>query len=487
MRILFVSSECAPFAKAGGLGDVVGALPKALASLGHDVRVLIPRYAWIERDTLTCLPDPLGVPLGQGQAWCAVCVSEIPGSEVPIYFLEHDALFGGTQVYDGCDDSLLGLAKFGLLCRGAFQLCRALDFVPDLVHVHDWPTGFIPIMLNTVESEHPFLRTASVMTIHNMAHQPRFPAEGVDILGVGREVLKPDGLEDYGKLNPFKGGLYHATMLTTVSPRYAQEIRTEPGGAGLHEAMRFRGADLVGVLNGIDVEAWDPRTDPALPMPYGPQDLQGKRACKLALQRELGLEERADVPLISNISRLNFQKGTDVMVKALERILEQDAQVVMLGTGDEALTNYLRHRSSWGGGHFRAWIGYNEDLAHRIEAASDLFLMPSRFEPCGLNQLYSQRYGTLPIVRATGGLDDTVEQCDPDRGTGTGFKFWDLTVDAVVDTVSWAVGIYRNNPALFRAMQVQAMKKDSSWGPSARRYEKVYDWALERKRPAQKT
>ncbi|HEY8089726.1 MAG TPA: glycosyltransferase, partial [Polyangiaceae bacterium] len=294
--------------------------------------------------------------------------------------------------------------------------------------------------------------------------------------------LRPDSLEDFGAVNPLKGGVYHATKLTTVSPRYADEIRTPEGGAGLDAVMRFRGADLVGILNGIDEEVWNPATDPAIAAPFDVEDLSGKATCKRALQREMGLAERSDVPLLGIVSRLSEQKGTDVILAALSRILDLDAQVVILGSGDRAAEGYLLWRSHHGGDRFRAWIGFSEPLAHRIEAGADMFLMPSRFEPCGLNQMYSQRYGTLPIVRATGGLDDTVDNYDPSTGRGTGFKLWDLTADSLVATVKWALETYRQRPDHFRGMQRRAMKKRFGWDVAARRYVDVYRWAVAARR-----
>jgi starch synthase len=321
-----------------------------------------------------------------------------------------------------------------------------------------------------------------VLTIHNLAHQAKFPAADLPATRIPWSEFRPDGLEDFGAVNPLKGGLYHATKLTTVSPRYAQEIRTREGGAGLDAVIRFRGADLVGILNGIDDKAWDPRRDPAIAVPFDRNDLAGKAACKRALQKEMGLAERPDVPLIGIVSRLSEQKGTDVVLATLSRILELDTQVVLLGSGDPAAEGYLAMRSAHGGGRFRAWIGFNEAVAHRIEAGADLFLMPSRFEPCGLNQMYSQRYGTLPIVRATGGLDDTVDNYDPATGEGTGFKLWDLTPDALVATVGWAVQTYREHGERFRAMQLRAMAKRFGWDGAAVHYGEAYRWAVAARR-----
>lgn len=484
-RILFVASECAHFVKSGGLGDVVAALPAALRALGHDVRIVLPRYDAIPLTGLTKHAAPLGVPLGLGDAWCAVYETRLPGTDVPVYLLDHEALFGRGYLYDPPGGHASdGLTRFGVLSRGALQLCLALGFAPDVVHAHDWPTALVPVMTNTVAFA-PFAGTASVLTIHNLAHQPLFAPAHLLALHVPASELREDALLDRGGVNPLKGGLYHATMLTTVSPTYAQEIRTPDGGAGMHDVLAFRGADLVGILNGIDEHVWNPATDPALPARFDAAELSGKAECKRALQRELGLAERDDVPLIGVISRLSSQKGIDVILAALEAMLALDVQIVVLGSGDPASEGYLHMRSQHGGARFRAYIGFNDGLAHRIEAGADLFLMPSRFEPCGLNQLYSQRYGTLPIVRATGGLDDTVDNYDATTGLGTGFKLWTLTPETLVDTVAWAVDTYRERPTHFRAMQLRAMKKDWGWGPAAAQYAQVYEWALQRRRGLQ--
>jgi starch synthase len=481
--VLFVASECAHFVKAGGLGDVVGALPVALRALGHDARIVIPKYDAIAADGLVRHASPLGVPLGRGEAWTGVLETRLPGSDVPVYLLQHDSLFGRGYLYDPPGAMALdNLVRFAFLCRGALQLCKHLGWTPDVFHAHDWPSALLPIYLNTIEAGGPLGGAASVLTIHNLAHQAKFPAGELSATHIPWSEFRTDGLEDHGAVNPLKGGLYQATKITAVSPRYAYEIRTGEGGAGLDGVVRFRGADLVGILNGIDDAAWDPRTDAAIAQPFDADDLTGKAACKRALQREMGLAERADVPLIGVVSRLSGQKGTDVILAALTRILDLDAQVVILGAGDRAAESYLLMRSHHGGDRFRAWVGFRESLAHRIEAGCDLFLMPSRFEPCGLNQMYSQRYGTLPVVRATGGLEDTVENYDPATGAGTGFKLWDLSVDTLVATVAWAVDTYRARPEHFRAMQRRAMRKRFGWDVAAQRYAEVYEYAIEARR-----
>ena len=400
MRILFVASECVPFAKAGGLGDVVGALPKALKLMGHDVRVLLPRYASIDLSGFLRSPHPLGVPMGSGAAWCAVYEGQLPDSEVPIYLLEHDLAFGGGRIYGGEENTLWGGVKFGILSRGAFELARWLDWKPDVFHLHDWPSAWMAPMLNEIEPQ--FADCASVFTIHNMAHQPKFPRETLAALGMSETYFRPDGLEDFGMVNPFKGALYHATMLTTVSPRYAHEIRTPAFGCGLDGVAEFRAADLVGVLNGIDEDVWDPEKDSFLPAHFNAEDLSGKAVCKAALEARFGLDPEPRSPLFGVVSRMTSQKGLDVIGDIMERLLATGSRFVILGSGDPAFEARFIGLSHVHRGRVGAHIGYDEGLAHLIEAGSDFFLMPSRFEPCGLNQFYSQRYGTLPIVHATG-------------------------------------------------------------------------------------
>jgi starch synthase len=483
ISILFVASECARFVKAGGLGDVIAALPAALRALGHDARIVIPRYDVIPTQGLKRHAAPLGVPLGAGDAWAAVYETRLPGTDVPVYLLDHEQLFGRGYLYDPpgsvAHDNLV---RFGFLSRGALQLCKYLGWIPDVFHVHDWPTALVPVYLNTIESAGSLARAATVLTVHNLAHQAKFHPAGLPVVHLPWSEMRPDSLEDFGAVSPLKGGLYHATKLTAVSPRYAAEIQTAAGGAGLDGVMRFRAADLLGILNGIDQRVWDPRNDPSIAARYDASDFTGKAQCKRALQTEMSLAPRPDVPLLGVVSRLSEQKGTDVLLAALPRILDLDTQVAILGSGDPAAEGYLHWRSHHGGDRFRAWIGFSEQLAHRIEAGADLFLMPSRFEPCGLNQMYSQRYGTLPIVRATGGLDDTVDNYVLATGEGTGFKLWDLSVDSLVDTVRWAVETYRERPQHFRAMQRRAMQKTFGWDVAARKYVDVYDWAIAARR-----
>jgi starch synthase len=476
LKVLFVASECVPFAKTGGLGDVVGALPIALAERGHDVRVVLPRYRSAMRHEATKLPAPLGVPLGYGEEFCAVWETRLQKSDARVYLLEQNHFYDRAGVYnDESGDFGDNVARFSFLSRGALRLCAALDFTPDIVHVHDWPTSLVPVYLNTIDRASPIARAATVLTIHNLGYQGWFEKSALPATGLGWDVWSARGLEAFDRLNFLKGGIYHSTIVSTVSPTYAKEIQTHEGGHGLDGALRERGRHVVGILNGIDDKVWDPATSPHLPAHYDADDLSGKAACKAALQREMGLPERPDVPLIGIISRLVEQKGIDIFAGALQRMFELDTQVVLLGSG-EAWAEQLFGRLSHTTDRFRAFLGMNEGLAHRIEAGSDFFLMPSRYEPCGLNQLYSQRYGTIPIVRAVGGLDDTVESFV------TGFKFHDLSADDLADTVELAVYIYRNAPDQLRAMQLRSMKKPMGWDHASRQYEALYRMAMNLRR-----
>ncbi|XXV07647.1 glycogen/starch synthase [Sorangium sp. So ce1335] len=544
-------SECVPFAKTGGLADVAGALPLALAAAGHDVRVVMPAYRvakrYLARQTEAAeqqlrgsapvagaavaaaaagapaldpadaalaaaaptdvaagaapavaaaqggdgappaevfmprrLPEPLGVPVGSGEAWTGVWETRLepgaPGAPAPrVYLLEHDVLYDRDGIYgDAHGEFGDNLARYALLSRGALQLCHALGFWPDVVHVHDWQSALVPLYINVLEHRSPLARAATILTIHNLGYQGWFNKFQLPTTGLGWDQFHRFCLEAYDSINLLKAGIYNATLVSTVSPRYAQEIQTWEGGEGLDGVLRDRGSDVIGILNGIDDSIWNPATDPHIAATYSAEDLSGKARCKAALQREMGLEERPDVPLLGLISRLATQKGIDILAGALDHILSLDVQFVILGSG-ERWAEDLFSRISGSSDRFRVYVGMNEGLAHRIEAGSDLFLMPSRYEPCGLNQLYSQRYGTLPVVRAVGGLDDTVEN------NVTGFKFEEMSSMALGNTVAWAVHLYRADPAYFRTMQLRAMKKNFGWAHAARQYEALYRLAISRR------
>lgn len=484
MKILFATSEAVPFSKSGGLGDVCGALPKVLKKRGHDVRLVLPRYWSINRAHfgLQETVKTMGVPMGSGTGWCSVLECET--FDVPAYFVEHEQYFGRAGYYDdGRREFADNAARFGFFSRAALQLCRDLDFKPEVVHVHDWPTALVPFYIKKPESRDSFFsRTASVFTIHNIAYQGTFSAAFRDYLGIGPEDFTEPRFESFGGLHLMKGGVFYADAITTVSPSYAGEILSEPGANGLQKYLERRREDLSGILNGADYEHWDPAVDLLIPARYSPQDMTGKDACKLAIQRELGLEARLDIPLIGIVSRFAQQKGFHLLAPVIRDIVRNmRVQFAIVGSGEKNLEDFFGGLPAEFPGRIGAWIGYSERFAHQVEAGSDFFLMPSLYEPCGLNQIYSMKYGTLPIVRATGGLRDTVANYDEKRGKGTGFVFEAADPGAIYDTVGWAVSTFYDRPHHLEAMRREAMKKSFSWEQAARAYESVYEKALRRR------
>lgn len=478
LKVLFVASECAPYAKCGGLGDVVASLPKALRRLGVDARVAIPLYDSIGRATFGLVPDvSCRVNCGGGEVnGCGVWRGTAEG-DVPVWFVEHDRFFARGGIYDDHGAEFGDNAfRFGLLCMAAAQICRDRNWMPDVVHVHDWPTAVMPAMLDAWrKAGTPFGRAASVLTIHNQSYQGYYHPSALAYLGLGPEYFTADGLEAWGKINLLKGGINYADAITTVSPTYAEEILGEPGGNGLSGYLRKRGADFEGVLNGADYEVWNPESDRMIPATYGANSLIGKGLCKRELQSQMGLVEDASAPLFGIVSRLASQKGTGLMRAALPPALDRmKLQLVVLGSGDGDDEDFFRRLAQAYPGRVAAEIGYSDELSHRIQAGADFFLMPSLFEPCGLAQLYALRYGTLPVVHATGGLEDTIEPYNPNEGTGTGFKFHVPTGQAFLDTIGWAAGTWFDRPSHITMMREQAMRVRFDWETSARRYVEIY-------------
>lgn len=483
LKVLFLSSEVAPFMKTGGLGDVAGALPKALRRRGIDARVVVPLYAGIDWHALERLDGMLEVPMWWGTAHAAVRLGRLPGSDVPVYFLEYNRYFDRPHVYGPPGDAYPdNLERFAFLSRGALQLSKALHFVPDVVHANDWQTALAPVYVNTVEWGQPLHGAATVFTLHNLAHQGVYDGGAMPVTGLGQGHYHAGEFEHFGGLNLVKAALGHSTVLSTVSPTYAREIQTPEHGFGLDGVLRERSGALSGILNGIDVDAWNPATDRHLPARFTADDLAGKAECKRALQHEAGLPADPRAPLFGVVGRIAAQKGLDVLAHALERMLGWHAQFVLLGSGDREGEHFFRRLSAHHHDRFRAWIGFDDGLAHRIEAGCDFFLMPSRFEPCGLNQLYSLRYGTLPVVRATGGLVDTVQSYDEATGEGTGFLFSDLAPESLANTIGWALSTWFDRPAHIAAMRRRGMAQDFSWDRAAEAYERLYLEAYRRRR-----
>jgi starch synthase len=485
LSILFSASEAVPFAKSGGLADVVGSLPKYLRYLGHDVRLVMPRYYTVDRERygLRVLPGVLTVPMGiLGNEYCAVYEGVILDSDIPVYFLEHEGYYGRNGLYDEGNVAFPDNdRRFIFLSKATLELCKMLDFKPDVIHANDWHTAAIPLLLNTAYREdHHVGSAASVLTIHNMQYQGSFPPSTMEILDVGWDQFTFLGVEKDDRVNLLKGGIYNATILSTVSEGYAAVIKTPLYGCGLEQVLRERSAVLFGILNGVDYTEWAPETDRYIAANYSADSMEGKAFCKAELQQMMGLPVTAGPPVLGVVSRMVKQKGIDFLAAALPDILKLDLQLVMLGEGEPWAHFYFGGMAAKHPDKMKVVVGYDNALSHRIEAGADFFLMPSAFEPCGLNQMYSMRYGTLPIVRATGGLDDSVENLDERSLQGTGFKFRDLTAGALYDTVGWAVYTWYNRKEAIRSLRFNAMQKRFTWEAAAEKYEELYRMAITR-------
>jgi starch synthase len=493
LQILFVTPEVTPFARTGGLGDVSSALPKALAALGQDVRVVMPLYQAVRDGACTLslvLPD-LQVPLHTGFKTARVWQGALPGQmgsvaqapSVPVYCVEQDEYFARPGLYGSeAGDYPDNAERFSFFCRAVLALAMRLRWTPHVLHCHDWQTALLPAYLRFLPGlAPPLAQTATVYTIHNLLFQGLFPAWVLPLTGLPWSLFQPDGVEFFGSVNFMKAGLHYADYLTTVSPTYAEEICTPEFGAGLDDVLRTRRSALVGILNGADYDVWNPATDPALAAHYSTADLRGKTLCKSALLRAYGFPAAPHTPLFSMIARLTEQKGVDLLAAALPDLLGMHLRLVILGTGEPRYHALLSSQTQAHPDRLRIRLEFNDDLAHQIEAGSDGFLMPSRYEPCGLNQIYSLRYGTIPIVRATGGLRDTVVPFNTATGTGTGFVFHAATAEALLAAVQEALAVYTDQSAWHRLLQ-NAMAQDFSWDQSAARYLDLYRRALATKR-----
>jgi starch synthase len=486
LKIAMIAAECVPYAKTGGLADVVGALPQALRALGHDVIVIMPKYQSIDyiRYGLNPFWESMGVWMGDRQEWCKVHQTYNDG--VPVFFIESHQYFDRPGLYHDADynDYQDNPRRFGLLTRAGLQLCHDLGFAPDIVHVHDWHTALAPAYLKIWHWNDPVLGgAASVLTIHNIAYQGLYSALNLNYLGLQPGNFTSDKFESFGALNFLKGGIQYADMVNTVSPTYADETRTPDLGYGLAPYLNDKGPNYVGILNGVDYTQWNPAIDRLIPATYHAGDLSGKAVCKQALQQRLGLSQDPNTPIIGVVSRLAAQKGLDLLAQSIEAIVSSmQVQFVILGSGDKTLEAFYGGLPYRYPGRVGSVIGYDNHLAHWIEAGSDFFIMPSIYEPCGLNQMYSLKYGTLPIVRATGGLNDTVQQYDEATGAGTGFKFYEPSASAIFYAVGWAVSTYFDRKHHMAQMIQTAMGQDYSWDASARAYEWLYGRAQANKR-----
>jgi starch synthase len=478
VRILHVASELAPLAKTGGLADVLAGLSPALAAMGHEVVVAIPRYRAVagspaERALARRLRR-FPVHLGNERIDVGLVEGSFAGQpQARIWLIDHPPSYDRAGLYGapGGDDFADNARRFALLGKASLAIADALDWWPDVVHGHDWQAG--PALLYAQHPPGHRRPPRRVFTIHNLAFQGLFPPSVIGELGLPGEQFNPDGYEYWGKVSFLKAGLTAAHAISTVSPRYAEEIKTPEGGLGLDGLLRALGDRVTGIQNGIDEMVWSPSRDPHLPYAFSRESPWNKRRCKQALQRELGLPLRADLPLVGSVARITDQKGFDLVVKALPRLLRDGMQYVVLGTGEPGLEQALRALQVNHPEQVAVRIGFDDGLAHRIAGGSDLYLMPSRFEPCGLNQLYAQIYGAPPLVRATGGLDDTVVDFDGKSHSGTGFKFFAYSDVALEAGLRRALRTYTDEPA-WQGLQQRAMAQDFSWRDPARRYERVY-------------
>ena len=475
MKILFVASEGLPFSKTGGLADVIEALPKALAKQGHEVAVVLPGYRGTKATTI--IMPSVTVPMGKQLRFPAILDGTVL-QNVRYFFVDDPAYFDREGLYGGSSgDYPDNAARFGEFSRVAIEIAKHI-WLPDVIHCHDWQTGLVPVLLRTAYAADPVLRNIPVLfTIHNMAYHGLFPKEILESTGIPQTVFQTDGMEFYGKVNFLKGGLVYSDFLTTVSKKYAQEIQTPEFGCGLDGVVRSRKERLYGILNGVDYSVWNPEKDSLIAAKYSAKDLTGKQICKQALIEMYGLPaDHAARPVIGIVSRFADQKGFDLIADQAHELMKQDLVLTVLGSGERRYEEMFLALAKAYPGRVGVKIAYDDKMAHAIEAGADMFLMPSRYEPCGLNQIYSLKYGTVPIVRATGGLDDTIEPFDLEHGTGTGFKFSEYTGAAMLHCVQQALH-HHEDGRIWKRIQLNGMAKDFSWKASATEYSKLYEGA----------
>lgn len=482
MNILIVSAEASPFAKTGGLADAVSGLGRALALKGNSVKILIPRYYCISKDSLELCKSALLVSTG----WSEITVNVYRAMNSVFYesgsleyiFIDNEKLYGRDGIYgsdyepDYHDNPL----RFSVLSRSAFAFCRSINWIPDIIHSNDWSTALVPVILNLVERKN-FPHTKTVFTIHNLGYQGSYPDAAYRLLGLPESCKYDCHLARFGGINLLQAGICSSDFITTVSKKFMEEAMTPLGGFGLDGILRGMSDVFEGIVNGADSTEWNPLTDRYIPAHYSKDDLTGKRICREALQKTFGLKTDSDVPVIGIICRLVEQKGIAELFApyygAMYRMCSDfNAQFVVVGSGEKWCENEI-HSLTGRFENFGSYIGYSEKISHIVEAGSDLFLMPSKYEPCGLNQIYSMLYGTIPVVRATGGLDDTVISWAENPDKATGFKFYDLTPDAVYNTVKWALSVFEDKAAV-RKMQHNGMSSDFSWSASAEKYISIY-------------
>lgn len=475
-KILFVSSEAVPYIKTGGLADVVGSLPKYFDRDEYDVRVILPKYACMDAAFLPNLHFVCHfyVNLNWRKQYVGIFEAEYKG--IRYYFVDNEFYFAGPSLYNNIYEDV---EKFAYFSKAVLAALPYIDFAPDVIHCHDWQSGLVPVYLHTAFGDDNFYAgIKTVFSIHNLKFQGRWRIrEVIDITGLPEQIFNDRELESYGEANYLKGGVVYADAVTTVSPSYANEITTQEGGEGLHGLMNARRNVLYGILNGIDYDEFNPETDPYIEANFTSKNVMSiKKKNKAALQRELGLPVREDAFMIGIVSRMTEQKGFDLIAYVLDELLTKlDVQLVVLGTGESKFENVFHHYHAQYPDKVSAYIGYSEEKAHKIYASVDAFLMPSLFEPCGLSQMMSMRYGTIPIVRETGGLRDTVQAYNEYENTGTGFSFSNFNADEMRYIIEYAYQVFRDDKKAWGDLIQRAMQQDFSWNKSAREYEKLYD------------
>jgi starch synthase len=484
MRVLMVTPEANPFARSGGLAEVIASLAFALTRLGHEVKVVMPLYRQVREagHPLNFTGHTLSIPLSWKALPAEIYQAEL-NSRLTFYFVGQETLFNreglyGTE-YGNFEDNA---ERFIFFSRAVVEMMEALEMDLDICHCQEWQTGLVPVYLRTLYHERPrFQRLPVLYTVHNVGYQGVFSPYDLPLTGLGWELFSPKALEFYGKINFMKGGLVFADLLSTVSNKYREEILTPEFGFGLEGVLRERVQELFGIVEGVDYQRWDPANDPYIAAPYGPDELNGKRLCKQVLLKDFELNLPLERPLLGMTTRLFERKGIDLVENILDDLMQLEVGFVLQGTGEERHQFLLQEISQRHPQRFGLAIGYNEELAHRIISGADIFLMPSRYEPCGLDQLYCLRYGTIPLVRATGGLEETIQAYDPQTGEGSGFKFYDCTPGGLFRAIQQALGLYQDQQAWRKLMQ-RNMKLNFSWDLVAPKYVELYDKAREKRR-----
>jgi starch synthase len=483
MHIAFAASECVPFSKTGGLADVVGALPKALAAAGHQVSVYVPRYRQTKLADPQTVVRSITIPFDDHYRFCSIISGGNQGG-VRYYFVEYPAYFDREAIYGGAaGDYPDNAERFALFSRAVLEATKILG-VPHIFHCHDWQTALIPVLLHTQYGTDPAFRDVStVFTIHNIGYQGLFSPDTLPLLTLPWDLFTITKMEFFGQVNFLKGALVYADFVTTVSRKYAQEIQTTEFGFGLDGVLHDRAATVAGILNGVDYDEWSPQADKYTIAKYSLEDLSGKAKCKQDLLNTFGMT-KADpkLPVIGIVSRFASQKGFDLIAQIVDRLVREDLLIIGVGSGDKKYEEMFVRLSKQFPQKIAVKIAYDNALAHKIEAGSDMFLMPSQYEPCGLNQIYSLKYGTVPVVRATGGLDDTIESWDARTGKGTGFKFSEFSGEVLLLTIKHALLAYRDQSS-WQTLMRNGMKKDFSWTASAKEYIRIYERVKQQRTP----